>query len=125
LLSLNDESAFNNVMYSRLLHDIKKRRVLRLLLEFVRDFLKDRHIIITINDYTTTERSVNVDISQDSSLSLILYLFYNTNLLEVCDNIKLRTSFTDFINNVNILMYEEFMKRNCKVLDEIYDKCEQ
>jgi len=125
LLSLNDESAFNNVMYSRLLHDIKKRRVLRLLLEFVRDFLKDRHIIITINDYTTTERSVNVDISQDSSLSLILYLFYNTNLLEVCDNIKLRTSFTDFINNVNILMYKEFMKRNCKVLDEIYDKCEQ
>ncbi len=125
LLSLNDESAFNNVMYSRLLHDIKKRKVLRLLLKFVRDFLKDRHIIITINDYTTTERSVNVDISQDSSLSLILYLFYNTNLLEVCDNIKLRTSFTDFINNVNILMYEEFMKRNCKVLDEIYDKCEQ
>ncbi len=125
MLSLNDESAFNNVMYSRLLHDIKKRRVLRLLLEFVRDFLKDRHIIITINDYTTTERSVNVDISQDSSLSLILYLFYNTNLLEVCDNIKLRTSFTDFINNVNILMYKEFMKRNCKVLDEIYDKCEQ
>lgn len=104
---------------------MKKRRVLRLLLEFVRDFLRDRRITITIDGYTTAERSVNVDIPQDSSLSLILYLFYNANLLEACDDIKLRTSFTGFVDDVNILTYEESMKRNCRVLDEIYDRCEQ
>jgi len=71
------------------------------------------------------KRNVNVNISQDSLLSSILYLFYNVNLLEVCDDIKLRTSFTDFINDINILIYKKFMKRNCKVLSEIYDKCEQ
>jgi len=81
--------------------------------------------MITIDNYTTAKCNVNVDISQDSSLSSILYLFYNVNLLEACDNIKLRTSFTDFVNDVNILIYEEFMKRNCKVLSEIYDKCKQ
>jgi len=47
------------------------------------------------------------------------------NLLKACDNIRLKTSFTDFINDVNILIYEEFMKHNCKVLSEIYDRCEQ
>ncbi len=31
----------------------------------------------------------------------------------------------NFINNVNILIYKEFMKCNCKVLNEIYDRCEQ
>jgi len=56
---------------------------------------------------------------------LILYLFYNVNLLKACDDIKLRTSFTDFVNDINILIYKEFMKRNCKVLSEIYDKCKQ
>ncbi len=41
LLSLNKKSAFNNVIHSRLLHDIKKRKVFKLLLEFVKNFLKD------------------------------------------------------------------------------------
>ncbi len=41
LLSLNEESAFNNVTHSRLLHDMKKRKVSKLLLEFVKNFLKD------------------------------------------------------------------------------------
>jgi len=125
LLSLNEKSAFNNVAYSKLLHDIKKRRVLRLLLKFVKNFLRNQRIMITINDYTTMKRSVNINISQNSLLSLILYLFYNVNLLEACDDIKLRTNFTDFINNINILIYEKFMKCNCKVLSEIYDRCEQ
>ncbi len=125
LLSLNKKSAFNNVMHSRLLHDMKKRKVFRLLLKFVKNFLKDQRITITINDYTTMKCSMNIDISQDFSLSLILYLFYNVNLLEACDDIKLRTNFTNFMNNVNILTYKEFIKCNCRVFSEIYDRCEQ
>ncbi len=41
LLSLNEKSAFNNVTHSRLLHDMKKRRVLKLFLKFVKNFLRD------------------------------------------------------------------------------------
>jgi len=125
LLSLNEKSAFNNVAHSRLLHDMKKKRVFRLLLEFVKNFLRNQRITITINDYMMMKRSVNIDISQNSLLSSILYLFYNVNLLEACDDIRLKTSFTDFVNDINILTYEKFMKRNCKVLSEIYDRCEQ
>ena len=69
--------------------------------------------------------NVNVDISQDSLLSLILYLFYNVNLLKACDNIKLKINFINFVNDINILTYEEFIKRNCRVLNEIYNKCKQ
>ncbi len=56
---------------------------------------------------------------------LILYLFYNANLLKACDNIKLKTNFINFVNDINILTYKEFMKCNCKVFSEIYDKCKQ
>ncbi len=125
LLSLNEKSVFDNVAHSRLLHDMKKRRVLRLLLKFVKNFLRNWCIMITIDDYTMMKRSVNINISQDSLLSSILYLFYNMNLLKVYDNIRLRISFTNFIDDINILIYEEFMKRNCRVLNEIYDRCEQ
>jgi len=125
LLSLDEESAFNNVTYSRLLYNIRKRKIFKLLLEFVKDFLRNRRITITIDNYTTTKRNIDVDISQDFLLFLILYLFYNANLLEICDNIKLRISFIKFVNNVNILIYKKLTKHNCKVLSKIYDKCEQ
>jgi len=125
LLSLNEKSAFDNVMHSRLLYNMKKRKVSRLLLKFVKNFLKDQRITITIDDYMMMKCSVNINISQNSSLLLILYLFYNANLLEACDNIKLRTNFTNFVNDINILTYEKFMKCNCRVLSEIYNRCKQ
>ncbi len=125
LLSLNEKSAFNNVTHSRFLHDMKKRRVFRLLLEFVKNFLRNRCIMITINNYTTMKCSMNINILQDFLLSSILYLFYNVNLLKACNNINLKPNFTDFINNINILIYKKFMKHNCRVLNKIYDKCKQ
>ncbi len=125
LLNLNEKNAFNNVMHSRLLHDMKKRKVSRLLFKFVKNFLKNRCITMTIDDYMMMKCSMNIDISQDFSLSLILYLFYNANLLKACNDIKLRINFTNFVNDINILIYKEFMKCNCKVLSEIYDRCKQ
>jgi len=46
-------------------------------------------------------------------------------LLEACDNIRLRTNFINFINDVNILTYKKFMKCNCRIFSEIYDRCKQ
>ncbi len=63
LLSLNEKNAFDNVMHSRLLHDMKKRKISRLLLEFVKNFLKDRHITIIIDNYMMMKCNVNIDIS--------------------------------------------------------------
>ena len=85
---------------------MKKRRVFKLLLKFVKNFLRNWHIMITINDYMMMKCSVNINILQNFLLLSILYLFYNMNLLKTCDNIKLRISFTDFINDINILIYE-------------------
>ncbi len=63
LLSLNEKSAFDNMMHSRLLHDMKKRKVSKLFLKFVKNFLKDWRITITIDDYTTMKHNVNINIS--------------------------------------------------------------
>ena len=55
----------------------------------------------------------------------MFYLFYNANLFETCDDIKLRINFIEFINDINILTYEKSIERNCKMLNEIYNRCEQ
>ena len=125
LLSLNVSKTFDNVSHARLLHNMRKRRVLTLLLNWVKDFLRKRRTTLTINEYTLLERRAKVNISQSSSLSSILYLFYNVDLLKNCDDIRLHTSIIDFVNDVNILTYNNSTKRNCEKLKEIYRKYEK
>ncbi len=50
-------------MHSRLLHNMKKRKVSKLLLKFVKNFLKDQRIMITIDDYMMMKCSMNINIS--------------------------------------------------------------
>ena len=82
----------------------------------MKDFLKNKNITLIIERYTQAKRRVNVSISQNSSLSSILYLFYNANLLKTCENVKLRLNVTNFVNDINILTYNEFTKQNCDIL---------
>ena len=121
-LNLNVSEIFDNVSHFRFLHNMRKRRILNKLLKWVKDFLKNKNIILIIEEYTQTERRISVSISQNFSFSLILYLFYNANLLKTCENVKLHFSVTGFVNDINILTYNEFIKRNCDVLKKAWNK---
>ena len=125
LLNLNVFETFDNVSHVKLLHNMRKKRVSTRLLAWVKDFLKKRRITLTIDDYTQAERNVTIEISQKSSLLSILYLFYNADLLEVCNNIRFWTNVTEFVDDVNILIYNESTKRNCQMLKKTYNKCER
>ena len=51
------------------------------------------------------ETLIMMRISQDSLILLILYLFYNTDLLKNYENIWFYINVTDFVNDVNIFIY--------------------
>ena len=122
---MNNKDVFDNIIYNKLLHNIRKRKMLESLFEFVKNFLKNKRIIIIIDNYTIIKYIINVNILQDSSLLSIFYLFYNIDLLKRYNNIKLQINFIRFINNINILIYNKSTKRNCKVLNKIYKKYKQ
>jgi Reverse transcriptase (RNA-dependent DNA polymerase) len=79
----------------------------------VTDFLSDRRTEVRVNEFTLPEARVAVGIPQGSPISPILYLFYNADLLENCENIRLRTSAIGFVDDVNILTYGESTEQNC------------
>ena len=76
-------------------------------------------MILIIEKYIMMKRKISVNISQKSSFFLMLYLFYNANLLNSCENVKLRFNVIKFVNDINILTYDESTKRNCEILKEI------
>lgn len=53
-----------------------------------------------------------------------LYLFYNANLLEICERPGTATSAIGFIDNVNILAYGTSTEGNIKTLERLHINCE-
>jgi predicted RNA binding protein with dsRBD fold (UPF0201 family) len=84
LLSMNVIKAYDHVSRERLLHNLKKRWISTWIIAWTDNFLQDKRISLIVKAKQTAMNNVNVDISQKSSMSSILYLFYNANLLKFC-----------------------------------------
>ena len=68
-------------------------------------------------------REINADISQRSFISSILFLFFNASLIEKCKALKIKIEVFDFINDINILVYDRFTEEICKTLSKTHDVC--
>jgi retron-type reverse transcriptase len=124
ILSLDVVGVFDRVSHARLVHNLRKRKILEAIVRWVEDFLKDRHTEIRIADFTLKKSRVDVGIPQGSPILPILYLFYNADLLDIYENRMLRTSPIGFIDDVNLLTYGATIKGNCRNLERMYNACE-
>ena len=74
-------------------------------------------------NYEIKKILISTKILQELFLSFIFYFFYTAELLETCNNINNRLSISDFIDNINLLAYDLFMKQNCCMLMRVHEKC--
>ncbi len=68
-------------------------------------------------------REINADISQKSLISSILFLFFNASLIEKCKALKIKIKVLDFVNDINILVYDRFTEEICRTLSKAHDVC--
>ncbi len=68
-------------------------------------------------------REINADISQRFLISLILFLFFNASLIKKCEALRIKIKVLDFINDINILIYDRFTEEICRTLSKAYDVC--
>ena len=120
--NLNVNDVFDNVSYFHFLYNMRKKRISDKLLKWMKNFLKNRSTTLIIENYMMTKRKVNVNISQNSSFFSIFYLFYNADLLKLCENVKLCFSIIEFVNDIDILIYSKSTKRNCEMLEKTWKK---
>jgi len=66
---------------------------------------------------------INADISQEFLISSILFLFFNASLIEKYKALKIKIEVLDFVNDINILTYDRFIKEICKTLSKTHDVC--
>jgi hypothetical protein len=124
LLSMNVVETYDYVSRTKLLHNLKKRRISTWDIVWTNNFMQDRRTTLAINSDTTTMSNVNVDISQDSFVFFIFYLFYNADLLKLLKHSFRWIAALNFVNDINILTYEFNITSNCRILKEMQTHCE-
>lgn len=85
LLLLDVSGAFDTVSHERLAHNLRKRKVDEKIVKWIASFLSARKTRITIDGFQSGEYQINTGIPQGSPLSPILYLFYNADLIDECN----------------------------------------
>ena len=100
---------------------MRKRQLPLEIIGWIASYLKDRRSKIKLQEGTGLEFSIHIGIPQGSLLSLILYLFYNTDLLEIGGKGDL---ITGYINDISIIVSKKVGENNVQ-LAEIHKKAEE
>jgi predicted RNA binding protein with dsRBD fold (UPF0201 family) len=124
LLSLNVIDAYDHVSKEKLIHNLRKRRISNWIIAWIDNFMQNKCTTLRINEQSTFMNQVKIDISQNSFVSLILYLFYNADILKVFERFKYKITIIDFVNDINILTYDINITSNCRALKKIHVICE-
>ena len=102
ILFLDVEGAFPNAVTDKLLHNLKKRRIPTVYINFITQLLTNRRTKIKFDDYTSDLIEITNGIGQGDPLSMILYIIYNADLLEIIDDDQLEDAL-GYVDDIAII----------------------
>ena len=123
MLNLDVIEVFNHVLHIRLLHTLRMRKTSNYIIEWTCSFLKDRELLLMFNEQISVMQWVNADILQEFLISSIFFLFFNASLIKKCKALKIKIEVLDFINDINILIYDKITESICKTLSWAHNVC--
>src|SRR5437667_1484513 len=114
--------AFNNIHHSRLIHNMKQRRIPTQIVKLVQSFLTGRTTQMRFNGATSKDINIEAGIPQGSPLSPILFMLYNAELLEISRPPDLALG---FIDNIAYSISGQTAQSNIERLQTILSKSEE
>ena len=104
---MNVKEVFDHVNSDKLICRMQEMRIDDDLIDWIRFFLTDRRVKLVIDECINSKKAMNTEISQESSVSSILFLIY---LSEMFTEMKKATSeiiFLSFVNDLRFIVEEE------------------
>ena len=83
VLFLDVEGAFPNAVTDRLIHNLRRRRIPTIYINFIKQLLSNRRTKLKFDDYTSEAFDILNRIGQGDPLSMLLYIIYNADLLQI------------------------------------------
>ena len=122
MLFLNVTKVYDNVCYLKLFHNLKKIRIEDNNLRWILSFFSKRYTILKLVNYIKDKIKIKIELSQNSFISFIFYLFYNAELLETCIDENLKTAASDFVNDVAIMTINSTKINTLEALQKSHEK---
>jgi hypothetical protein len=85
--------------------------------------MTDRTTTLVVQGQESDAFPVEAGVPQGSTLSPILFLFYNAELLDICNQPRQRISAVGFADDINILTYGRSTEGNCRTLERTHSRC--
>jgi hypothetical protein len=121
LLSLDVSGAFDNVAFQRLIHNLCKRRVPEVLIQWIVSFLTNRRTALLLQEGLSEVFKLLTGIPQGSPLSLILFLFFNADLIDDTHAaFPGKVLVTAYIDDLSIMVWGDSTVQNCRRLERIH-----
>ncbi len=117
--------AFNNVHHTRLLDNMKKRRIPTPIIRWVQSFLADRQTQLSFEGNISAPIPTPAGIPQGSPLSPLLYMYYNADLLDVPEKCEMENAQSlGFIDDIAYGVEGLTDEGNTERLGKLLDKAE-
>lgn len=85
MLLLDNKAAFPSVTPEQLFHDMRKRGIPEILVDWMRRKLTDRQVILCFDDYESEPQTIRGGLDQGCPSSVISYQVYNSDNLDAAD----------------------------------------
>src|SRR5436305_1416860 len=117
--------AFNNVQHVRLAHNMRKRKIPEEITRWVLSFLSNRTTRMRFNGVTTDLMPTPTGIPQGSPLSPILYILYNSDLLDIPNKEKQLGLGFAIVDDILFGPQNKTVTANARELKQLLIKAEQ
>jgi hypothetical protein len=108
--------AFDRVVPTRLLHNMRERKISEWIVKWVASFISNRTTTLCMPVYNTDAFHAQTGILQGLQLTPILFLFYIANLVKTCNPPTPSASGTGFVDDVNVLVLANRQRTICRKL---------
>ena len=95
MIFLDIKGAFPNTVTERLLHDMRTRQVLEPYMPFIEWMLTNRRTRLKSDGFTLDWVNIDNSIVQGDPLSMLLYLFYNADLIALPNKDEAMIAYVD------------------------------
>lgn len=123
ILFLDVKAAFPSVNPERLFHILQKKEIPKRMVDRLRLKMTDRRAVLCFDDFQSKQFSVESSLEQGCPLSVILYQFYNSDLLDSAKKQNGETA-TGNIDDVAIVAVAETFERTHEILKSFMTRLE-
>jgi ribonuclease HI len=123
ILFLDIEGAFPNAVTDRLIHNLKRRRIPTKCIEFIKQILSNRRTRIHFDDYISEVILIKNGIGQGDPLSMLLYILYNADLLEITGDTESEDAI-GYVDDIAILATGEDFSETTRKINDMMTKDE-